>query len=249
MSNHKLPRFEDINDPALLSALVYQSPAYQIYLNLEKLSLYFYVFKKNYIELVRLLRGAQSPESFEKIWVQDKQNEMTAVLMEISRLLQNFIASAPALVHHTRKSIRNWYANDSFLGEYQSKVDDLFADDPIAAFIEDLRNYTLHYVLPVTVATYKQYEDPDTGNHKSSQAIIVHASELLQSGWKWKKGADFLSRTEEEIVIEAIADHYYDKSEELYNWIQQSLREKHAEEIEWLEFMAQRVSGLLGRDQ
>lgn len=249
MSDSTFPKFEDINDPAILSSLVHQGPAYQVYLSLEKLSLYFYVFKNNYTELARFLRGVQSPESYEKIWIQNKQDEMTTVLMEISRLLQNFVASAPALVHHTRKSIRNWYSEDSIYDDYRSKVEELFSDDPIAGFIEDLRNYTLHYMLPVTIATFKQYPDPETGQQHSSQAIIVNASELLDSGWDWKKGLDFLNNTEEEIVIEAIANHYFEKAEKLYNWIQQSLRKKHSDEIEWLDYMAKRISTLLGRDQ
>jgi hypothetical protein len=247
MTKKNLPRFEDIQDPGLLSSIVYESQAYQIYLHLERLSLYFYIFKKNYVDLIKLLRGAQSLESYEMIWILSKQDEMTKVLMEITRLLQNFLSSAPALVQHTRKSLRNWYSDDPFLDKYQEKVDELFLNDAISGFIEDLRNYNLHYIVPVTIATFKQFHDPESDQQKSAQAMIINAKELWDSGWEWKKGSEFLTDSEEEIVIEAIVSHYYSKAETLYDWIQDTLRKKHSDEIDWLDYMSDRVATILGK--
>lgn len=234
-----------MDDPARLSAEVYQSEAFQIHLRFETLATNYFVFERNYEEIKRLLFAVEHPDTFDKLWTQDKQQEMSMVLREITRLLHNLVASAKTLVEHTRNLIKDWYADTEFLEEYQLEIDKRFKGNPIAGFIEDLRNYAMHFQLPPTIPLYEVKNDPDTKEQTTTQTILLEKQHLLQ--WsKWTdKGKLYLNDAEDRIKLVEVIDQYSQDVQDFHSWMRNRLIEIHSDELKWLEEMSQRVQEAL----
>lgn len=116
-----LPLLE--GDIVSLTDQIRGSDAYQIQLRLQTLATNYYVFERNYQELMALIDEVENPISFSKVWAPDKNHVMQQVMRETARLLQNLVASAKSLVEHTRRLIREWYRDTDFFVRYQAKVD------------------------------------------------------------------------------------------------------------------------------
>ena len=202
-----------MENPGILSMQIRRSEAYQVYLRLHTLSGNYYVLAKNYEVLTSLLAKAEDPEMFLQIWTQDTQNEMELVTNELMRRFHNFLASAKMLVDHTRTVIREHYSNTPFMNEYNKEVESRFIGNPLTGFIEDLRNYALHYQLPFTAGRYR----PADGD--AALRFILH-SEQLQEWSNWSpKGSPFLDLYPKEIVVRNLAADYFKEIEAFQHWL------------------------------
>ncbi len=228
-----------MDDPTLLSNQVYQSEAYQIYLRLHNFSVNHYVFAKNYEEIKELLLAAESSETFHLIWAQDKQQEMLQVTRELMRRFHNYLASAKMLIDHTRTLVNENYADSPFIQEYQAEVQSQFIGNPLSGFIEDLRNYALHFQLPFTAGRIK----PADG--KNAQRFILHTDQLM--AWsKWtSKGKPYLESSGEEIVVTNLIDEYFNCVNNFHKWVSNRIEEIHKDELQWLEEMENRIQDAL----
>ena len=225
------------DDPAILNMAIMHSKAQIFYQRVLLLELNYHVFERNYQVLKKVLVKAQSPDAFYELWVMGKEKELNFVMSEIIRLFHNFVASAITYVDHTRAVMRDWYENTDFLKEYQSEIDRRFVNNTITMFIEDLRNFTLHYQLPLTTAQVMFETEPETGKDKTVQTFLLEKSDLLR--WKkWSdKGKPFLNQSEEQINLLNLIDSYYSEVNSFFIWIMDHLEELHAEDIKWLNEM------------
>ena len=231
------------NHPGFLLNQVYQSKAYKIQMRLELLVVNYQVFKRNYKELEKLITAVQSPESFYRLWVQGKEREMQTVLQELTRLLHNFTASAKTLIDHTRALIFSWYHDHEFLTEYQDEINRRFKGNELAVFIEDLRNYSLHYRLPLANAVFEYHQASHGQEPIMSQTIFFKKDALLQ--WSsWKKGRDFLSKCDDKIPILAIVQQYQEMVSDFHRWMHGRLSEIHSDELQWLNDMFIKIQEL-----
>jgi hypothetical protein len=228
------------NNPAFLNHMVYQSEAFKIYQRRLTLDTLLFVFDRNYQELRGFLTDAVKPEHIDLLW---KQREATVILREVIRLVHNYVASAKMLVDNTRPLIQDWYKNTSFLAEYNAEVRSRFLNNSLSLFIEDLRNYILHYSLPITTATIKVTVDQITGNQTEIAAITINKPALLR--WKkWSKGKKFLDTAEDEIVVLDIIERYYHQVTEFHEWMHKAFDTFHAAEFAWLKEMELRINDL-----
>jgi hypothetical protein len=238
-----------MDNPASLSAQIYRSTAFQIHLRLVTLETNYFVFARNYGEISQLIKGVQHPDAYDKLWPQDKHEEMMWVLREITRLLHNLVASAKTLVEHTRILINQWYEETEFLTEYQAEVKERFSDHPTVGFVEDLRNYVVHYRLPSTSAHFQVKTDPTTKEQSSSQTIALDKPTLLEwSGWT-SKSKGYLKDSNDQIVLEDVIDQYFRDVNEFHRWMRQRLIEIHNDELIWLAETSRRVQEMLKRQQ
>lgn len=230
-----------MDNPGLLSLQVYQSEAYQIYTRFQTFAGNYFVFERNYQELNKLLSAAQDPKTFLDLWIQSKIPEMVIVIRELTRLLHNFLASAKTLVEHTRALVDDWYKGTEFAEEYQKEIQKRFIGNPITGFVEDLRNYSLHFRLPFTGAIVRFVEDPTTKEFEPNQSFILPKAELMKwQNWS-NKGKVYLESANEEISIQQIVDMYFQDVSSFHSWMLQRLEDIHSEDLRWLDEMAQRV--------
>ena len=172
---------------------------------------------------------------------------MMAVMRELIRLLHNFIASAKMLVDHTRAIIDDCYSDTAFIEEYKSEVQKRFVNNPVVGFIEELRNYALHFRLPLTNARFQVTTDPATNEQVATQAFVLDKSELMQwSNWT-SKGRPYLENADKEIVVLELVDQYHQEIRSFHDWMMNRLEEIHTDQMKWLKDMEGRVQSALKR--
>jgi len=124
-------------------------------------------------------------------------------------------------------------------------VQQRFVGNPVTGFVEELRNYTLHFRLPLTNARFAVATDPSSQEQTAIQAFVLDRSELMQ--WlKWtSKGKPYLEAADEEIVVLELVDQYYQEIRGFHDWMMRRLEEIHADEMSWLKEMEERVQKAL----
>lgn len=188
----------------------------------------YYVFEKNYRVLKAFLTEMQTAEHILRYASKDE------TLFELTRLLHNFLASAKMLVDLTRNVMRDWYSETSLHSEYREEVRARVSSSMVAGFMEDLRNFALHFELPITAAHVQITRDPATGTYTEYAAFTLQKSTLLK--WRgWSKGKLYLQKSDEDIHIESLVDQYFQAIQGLHQWISQRLAQEHASDLEWLE--------------
>ncbi len=177
----------------------------------------FYVFDKNYEQMKKLIEYLNDSEDI-FIRLNDIQN-VQDILAEMARLLHNFIASAKSLVEYTRKLMNERYKNENFYEQYQSEVRARFISNHLSGFIEELRNYVLHYSLPLGSINTSMTRNPETDLCDMRISFrLKKVNLLLWDGWTAKKGRAFLNHTDDEIDIERLIDDYYKQTVSIQVW-------------------------------
>ena len=196
---------------------------FQLKKNLEMLA-------SNYEELIQQFHNFHDPSTMKRVWNFSNVSELDEMIYELSRKLLNFIAMAKAVVEVNRITIRKKFSRTDFMKEYQDKIDELFTNNMLVGFLEDLRNYSLHYkiLIPVVKPLGGAQED---GNDKFPQILdsfpLLKLSELLK--WKdWRKGKEYLKLSKDNIDIEKLVIEYHDLIQIFYRWLFNSL-----EKMEW----------------
>jgi len=223
---------------------VLESEANQIYMRLEQLGAGYYVFERNYFELRKLLIAAQSDESHEILWAFGNQDEMLKILREVTRLMLNFLTSAVSLVTYTRNIMRNAYSDSRIMDDYDREIRERFIGNPITGFVEDLRNYSLHFSLPLT-GSYIRYTQEEDGEMSVASRIIVLEKSVLLKWKEWtKKGLPYINSADDDIVLLEIADNYYREVMEFHKWLRELLLTVHERELDWLDEMHETIDNI-----
>lgn len=152
-------------------------------------------------------------------------------LVEITRTLHNFAASAFTLVDHTRNLHNELYSASGALPDYQARVDTEFANDGLALFIKGLRNYCVHYSLPLVGVQLGIQSDIHTGT-STNWGVPLSISKLLAwDGWTARPRA-FLQGSGPTIDLATVVRQYRDKVESFQGWFQEQQRSVHRAEYE-----------------
>lgn len=230
-----------LNSPAEITQRVYQSDAYKIYTRLLTLDTNFFVFERNYQDLKLAIEMFSKPERIPLLF---DQGESQVILNHMIRFVHNYLAAAKTLVDHTRTLINDWYKETAFLDAYQSQIKIRFANNHLSGFIEDLRNYALHFNMPITGLRIEVRNNPETKVQTERVTFFIEKKTLIQ--WSnWAKGKKFLLEADKEIVIEKLVDEYFQQVLDFHRWMHQQLEEIHSAELHWLTEMNQRVQELL----
>ena len=150
---------------------------------------------KIYLEHLKTPNEALVKYSYNKI------ENIEALIDESSRLFHNFLSSAKSLVDHTRVIVNRLYpADHEFNQEYQNKLQADLANHPIQKFIQNLRNYTQHYTLPIPDLQIAFGED-------MKFTMQIDTKELL----KWKKwdSKPYLENLGDSFSLVDLANEYY----------------------------------------
>lgn len=228
---------------------VRSSFAYVVRGRLETLQVNYFVFSRNYSELMKLLKSVQVPEKTLDLWSLKNRDKLNIVINEVVRLFHNYLASAKTLVDHTRVLIRAWYRESDFLHEYEGQVNSRFTTNSLSGFFEGLRNYSLHYTLPLANASMKVNFKQGGKNASIDFTFVLHKVDLLYwSQWP-SKARPFLDAAEDEISINEIVEEYFLIVERFHIWLYERLIQIHSKDLEWLEEMNVRILSLLSEEE
>jgi len=178
----------------------------------------------NYRELKRVAGqlDAQDDEStLQVLALWSERGRLHAVLDEAARLLHNFLASAMTLVDHTRAHINTWHAGTTFEKEYKRQVRESFTANPVSRFVQCLRNYNLHYRLPVVSGRLSMEFDPP-GQTKSMKSQVMLDVMKLQERDNWDPPSKtYMTRVGKELPVDRLADDYMKLVLPFHDWFRE----------------------------
>lgn len=206
---------------------------------LQALKCSYQVFQGNFHELSQWLKYLENPSSSQIIYSPEKL-EIELLRIETSRLLHNFLASAKILVDHTRKIIDDLYSEQhEFNEEYYKTLNEMVTRYPIQKFIQDLRNYTIHRVLPM-LSIKGNLQSANEKNYNYRMQIQIN-DEFRQ--WeKWTQPSkDYLIGLQDSIDLKSLVSEYYIMIENFYNWFEMQQQELHKLDLERLDKMEEEI--------
>jgi hypothetical protein len=157
---------------------------------------------------------------------------------ETARLLHNYLAALASLrdvqrVIHRRvwpelnapgtgdKRTTKWEAE-----VWTPKINELFGDEP-TVFLVDLRNYSLHYAIPMTsMSTNFQSAGGAGGGMAMSNTVAADRTELLKwDGWRSKGKAHITSAPNDSIDIVTPIATYSTRVREFFGWFWEQIED------------------------
>lgn len=212
-----------LDDLRQLGASVAESPAFAIVERQRSLGTAYRIWEGNAKELIELL-DAVSQDQIPAEW--HSQANMGRLLMYVTRLLQNFLAAAMALVEHSRKYAADHYRSDpDVLAEYDRIRIERFTDSP-HEFVQKLRNFMLKEHHPGV-----QYLLRASRGQVTEIFIYLDTNEMKQ--WSgWGKTRPYLESLGPETPVIDLVREYRDVVREHYLWLIGWERSRHSADFE-----------------
>ena len=215
----------------------------EIHFTVYMMQINYVIFRRNYEELINLQKEFNQPLIFNELALQtDKGQEIAQdAIIEFTRLLHNFLASAKMLVEVTRRWVRKKFEESDFLDRYQSEVSKRFGNNVQAQFLEDLRNFTLHRTLPLAIPELRMQQISEH-ELKSSLGIVLLKDSLLEwNNWSELGRMQIGMAFEEEVDIQSIIGMYFDNVTEFNRWLFWQIRGLFSEEIDQINSAIQTI--------
>lgn len=206
-------------------------PEYHLFSQIRDLGMSEFTLLGNYADLEAAIKSLCDPEAPPQIFHLRNRDRQEAVMYHIARHLHNFVAASSSLIEHTRRLYRKLNEGKGTgkrpFSEYQVEVNRVFRDDPLAQFVNGLRNYCQHYRMPAIVLA-----TTNTGPQNTLQrTIMLHKPHLLEFD-RWEPPARrYLDTMPDRVELLAVAGAYRDKVEKFHTWFGDRERAIFAEEI------------------
>ena len=202
---------------------------------LDQLQLTFEIFSNSVDELLASIELFKSYEDRGKNWKNGNNSIINFVEMNIQRGIYSSCALAMALVDHYRKL-------DKFLSivGYSDKRNEVFSKSQTHAFIQSLRNYSLHSkITPVNWNITYNFQD-----RRKEISFILSKEKLLEwDGWS-NDLKIFIKDSLRGIDVEVFFKEYAKKAETLYEWYRNSAIDQHIEKYRKYLFYKNYIEGL-----
>ncbi|HAT14472.1 MAG TPA: hypothetical protein DCS91_13710 [Microcoleaceae bacterium UBA11344] len=202
----------------------------EIYRNLQALSASYGVFNKNYNELIRYLEHLNNPRESLFMYSSEQRENLERLIDETSRLFHNFLASAKSLVDHTRNIVKRLYSNQEFIKEYDAKLAEDIANNSVQQFVQRLRNYTQHYILPIP-ALQIEFAEEDI---EMSVRLDV---EILKQWDGWGSSRSYLEQLEDSLCLISLSNEYFFLIQNFYQWLTERQTQLHQSDFDNLQKM------------
>jgi hypothetical protein len=223
-----------VSEPKNIADLIHefeQMPEYKLfYGDLPGLEVSEYTFRRNFFDLSNVILFITTDIRASNLYNVVNKDKLQAFLYEIACRTHNFVAGAMSRVDHTRKTYRRLYRSKETFRHYQGRIDKDFANDPLSQFVEDLRNYCLHYSSsPITVRTTFPNE-----NAPPVRKVYLLWKDL-KSFKEWSPLAkEYITSKQEDVNLLEVAIAYYDKVSNFNEWFKALQSEVHAEDLKRL---------------
>lgn len=193
-----------------------------------------YILQVNFKELETLIEFLVNPSNANAPSVITNPERLPSARAEVTRRLHNFVAAAQSLVDHTRVLYRKLYEGSNRFPDYQSHVEKQFVHDPLAQFVQRLRQYCQHYKSPA-IGVNQSFTRAEN-ELIDQRAVYLQPSQLLEfDGWNVAARKYIDSLGGENVDVLAVARAYRDKVTDFYAWFEGRQSEIHAEELNRLD--------------
>lgn len=199
---------------------------YEIYSLLKAIGISFTIHTTNQFQLAAKLKIHAEESTLARISGPQNTKIREAELIEIIRLLHNYASSAMSLVDHTRR-ISGKVLQGKSLKTYQAEVTKRFTHDPLSRFIQDLRNYLVHYSHP-PIRQVMRF---------SSERVEFIGIELAEKelqewdGWK-PESRDFLRTCDDKVLLLDVVIQYGVKVVKFMQWVDAHINLARKEDLD-----------------
>ena len=164
---------------------------------------------------------------------------------EAARLLHNYLAALATLrdvmrgIHRRVWPERHAPGTDDKRTKWEvevwtPKVDEVLSDEP-TTFLVDLRNYSLHYAVPVTSMTTNLSKAGPGGPTVLWNTITLDRAELLKwDGWRSKGRKHIMSHDGDNVDVMTPIATYSTRVREFFGWFWEQI--EHSNRLNILEF-------------
>jgi hypothetical protein len=200
------------------------------------------VFMPNRDELVALLDRAKNDpelaiELFQNMWRPNIRMQFEGAVM---RALHNYVASAMALVEHTRRIMRD--RSGPIVDEFERRKLAVL-DHPEIQFIQNLRNYVLHRSLPFI--GHEVRVQPEPGVDATSEIRL--STRELRAWDKWSAAARrLIDSNEDELALRPIVDVHAALVIDLNEWLIEALSKANSETLAEVNRLVDESNAILG---
>jgi len=203
--------FEELQ---VLRANVADSPGAPLSDELGAVARTYRLWQENALEFVRFLaRFDEDVTARLELWQVENREGFNAFLDEVDRLLHNYLAAASTLRDHTRCLWQQYPPSDpALVAEYDERVRELFAESPMAQFVQGLRNFSMHSKLPLVQGRFTW--SVDGGEH---QTVVLPKASLLE--WdRWNVLAREFIESRHEFDLRAVLAEYSAVVDDFNQW-------------------------------
>lgn len=217
------------------------------YYRLETLRLNYFVVNENHRSLKDKLTTFNDPKFLLSAWDVNNRKSLELIQFDIIRRLLNYLSSAMSLKEYTRNLIQEWYKETEIHSDYLEKVKNTFEKVPVVGFVEDLRNYSLHYSLPITFPQFEARIGKNQEVDELKHNFLMDKDSLLKwNNWK-PKSKPFLNTQPKEINVEEFIDLYHSIITDFHSWLFDKIRKKHKKELEWLSNKSKELNDIISK--
>jgi len=190
----------------------------------------FYIFFRNYRELIELLDVLTKPETIELRAVKHREKHEIA-MREVARRLHNFLCAAESLGYHARRIMQIMYSGTSFEKKYLERTQKTF-HTPFANFVQDMRDFAVHCAVPPfsDIIHFKLDNGKVVNQHLGIR--LTRSSLLKWKGWKAPSKKYLQGLDTDEIDLLEVVSRYTSTVRSFYRWLDQEQRRIHKNELE-----------------
>jgi hypothetical protein len=205
------------------------------------------IFQMNAHELMEASRRMRDPDQGLSLMLEKNREAGRQAHRELNRHVHNFAASALTLVEHTRIMMREHYADTEFHKAYEDEVAMVFVNEPVANFVQGLRNYMVHKGLPNSHMFLSFKSDPNATDGSGTQETGVRYDTASLLEWpRWKPPArKYLNDSGEHLDVHRFAEAYLVLVNRFYAWLDSTLQDHHKADLEELGELNQRLLQIL----
>ena len=193
--------------------------------------------------LADIVPSIENPnEYFQGRWHDEKKDEL---FFELHRFFHNYVASAEALVSHTRNYIKHLSDEIEIRTEYNEKIKSTFYDHAPTTVIKDLRNYFSHKGIPLSSVNLAINPDGSSFQIK----ILLPVENLLE--WnKWSsRSKEYITMQGTEVWLKKLIATYHNNVSEFYLWFDEMLERRYHNEVVEMESLISELRDLNNRQR
>lgn len=211
-------------------------PGWQFFLVFRRIKAAYYVFRRNYRELAAALSVYSQPGiTLDRLQIGGDM-AIDRHVMELNRLILNYLAASEALREHTNYQVITLYSGQPFKAEFFHETKVSFSPD-LRSFMRGLRHYTLHHKLPLSITQFIVQQD-----HTLRGQVLLSVCALRECESYWKKsGKAYLDSLSDEIQIAEVLAQHKNAIGSMYDWLATRQKELHREELAELEHLQRQL--------
>jgi hypothetical protein len=152
--------------------------------------------------------ASQQEEMKHPISVYDVHRQNSRHYHRVNARLRGLLSEITTFLNYAEGYLKRQYGHDSEqVQRFKVRCGKEYDASPSYRFVYQLRNYALHYDVPITGMSYRDgYVHPKSGTIGKHVLIEIDRDKLLKSGFNWKKVRPDIERFPARFAVDAHLD-------------------------------------------